>query len=71
MNLNRRLLLHGAIRKDVGNGLQFYKALDAASEEDLRWALATLEGSRYLMAYGFGKIRRKEITRKLLSDELE
>jgi hypothetical protein len=65
VNINRRLLLHGAIWKDKGNGLQFYKALDAATVDDLRSALEALEGS-YGRTYTFHKVRADFIRKKLM-----
>lgn len=65
MNMNRRLLLHGAIRKDKGNGLQFYKALEAASEDDLRSALEELSG-KYGARFGYYAVRKRAIEKKLL-----
>lgn len=64
-NVNRRLLLHGAIRKNAGNGLVFYQALKDATEADLRSALAALKGKYGEYIYTFSKTRTNAIEQRL------
>lgn len=65
VNINRRLLLHGSIRKDVGNGYQFYKALEVASVDDLKSALEALEGKYGYAIYSYQPARIKGIKKRL------
>lgn len=69
---NVYLLLHGAIRKDMGNGPRFYKALRSASTEELQWALARLSElhkGRYKWRYSYQNARILEIERELKKQE--
>lgn len=63
-----RLLLHGAIRKDVGNGHVFYDALRAASREQLQVALDKLESNRRY-SWTYPGTRAREIRKRI--DEKE
>jgi hypothetical protein len=65
VNINRRLLLHGAIWKDKGNGLQFYKVLETATVDDLKSALEALDGYYGTFLYSYSKERKKAIEKKL------
>jgi len=60
------LLLGGAIRKNKGRGLVFFAALQKANTEQLRKALAILNGKRAKYNYGCHGLRRAAIEQRLL-----